>query len=73
MTDLKWGYIDTGAVDAETITSTRFRANSIYDPDYTVGTGQTSAYGLDIFAGAYQKYEVKAVTIDVRIAPLNSG
>lgn len=73
MTDLKWGNTYTGSLSNVSIDHTRFRANSIYDPDYATGTGQTSAYGLDIFSKAYQTYEVKAFTIDVRMAPLNSG
>lgn len=74
MTDLKWGYTRIATVTTTINTETvKFRVNSIYDPDLTTGAGQTSAYGLDIFAGAYQKYEVKAVTIDVRMTPLNNG
>jgi len=46
----------------------QFRCNSIYDPEYTSGIGQTSVGDYEKMASFYQKYRVLGSTIKATIA-----
>jgi len=63
-------YVDTVALNASSTASAVnvFRANNIYDPDYT-GTGHQPMYH-DNYAAIYQKYRVNYATI--AMVPMNT-
>ena len=49
-----------------------FRANSLYDPDYTTGALQGQPRGFDQMAALYETYRVERATIEARFVASDS-
>jgi len=64
---LPWTANYVTATSESAVTGRTFRLNSIWDPDWSVSTGQTSANGATLYNQIYGKYRVFGATVELTL------